>query len=309
MCSTGLFADHSEHCFDDGILMIFGYHLPFDLAMWTIGYASVQAIKNAEKDSDCSGDENATEDQPMKSVEPRAVINVIKNVLNPVVAAMFIGMVIGLTPMLHSMFFTRGGRLHFLGDSLKRLGEAVPVISLQILTTTLGGATRRFIEILRAQRKVCDDPVSSLPVSEHAGSFKLASHGSWMASVIFGKLVLLPAFGFLIFAAFGRAQRSIEQPPLVLNHETGAALAARSAIPGDFMASAVGAFLWPDDKLFRAIVVMQWSAPSCLTLIVLCHRVGLDQNTVQAVAALYLIMYALAATATTFWVTIGLAIF
>jgi len=314
MCSTsGLFPEHSEHCFDDGILMIFGYHLPFDLAMWTVGYASVQAIKNAEKDSDCSDAENSAEELPVKQLEARlegsVIINTVKSCLNPVVTAMFLGMVIGLTPMLHSMFFTREGAFRVVGESLKRLGEAVPVISLQILTATLGGATRKFFEILRMQKKVHDE---SRPVS--AGAEHGVSHGWWMAAVILGKLVLLPACGFAIFMALGRVQQSIQQPPLALESKVQTSLQSGSAIPGDSMPStyfpsALGEFLWPNDKLFRAVVVMQWSAPSCLTLIVLCHRVGLDQNTVQAVAGLYLIMYALAATATTFWVTIGLAIF
>lgn len=177
------------------------------------------------------------------------------------------------------------------------------------------------MEIQKTKKKVHDEIEFTAPDNDSAAQVansgpKSISHGWWIASVILGKLVLLPLFGFAIFMALGTQQSPFRQPPKALDNGTGAAFLAHSSssIPGDsstptYSEAALSDFLWPKDRLFRAIVVMQWSAPSCLTLIVMCHRVGLDQSMVQDVAVLYLIMYTVAAAATTFWVTLGLAFF
>ncbi|CAE8689498.1 unnamed protein product, partial [Polarella glacialis] len=66
---------------------------------------------------------------------------------------------------------------------------------------------------------------------------------------------------------------------------------------------------WPEDKLMRAVVVAQWSAPSCMNLIVLGHRAGVQDNFMQALAALYLVLYGVCAFTSAAWISAGLAIF
>mmetsp|Transcript_51727 Transcript_51727/g.133511 ORF Transcript_51727/g.133511 Transcript_51727/m.133511 type:complete len:119 (-) Transcript_51727:93-449(-) len=114
-----------------------------------------------------------------------------------------------------------------------------------------------------------------------------AALASWVAAILVGKLVLMPALGFAAFAALARLRRG-----------AGGGLAMG---PSDA--------LWPDDRLLRTVVILQWSAPSCLSLISLCYRVSLGESVTQAVAALYLVMYAAIIVTTTFWVSAGLMLF
>jgi len=118
---------------------------------------------------------------------------------------------------------------------------------------------------------------------------------SWVLAVLLGKLVLVPALGFLIFSYLSREQQQAHDPLL-----------------GDETSGASGAWdlaLWPDDRLLRTVVVLQWAAPSCLSLITLCYRFNLGESITKAVAALYLVMYVLTTVTTTCWVSAGLRLF
>lgn len=215
----------------------------------------------------------------------------LRHVLNPMLCAMMGGIFVGLISFFRESLFSPGSMCAFLGDALKQLGAPAPVIGLQILGGTLGIAVQQFGDL------------GSLKTQ--AGLLRPGQR-TWMVVTIAGKLLLMPLLGFLAFSMLCGlkhfASMAVPTSSMVLPTTS-------HAEPIVDVLARVGNAVWPQDKLLRAIVVMQWAAPTCLNLVVLSNRAGLDDDVLQAVSALYLAMYATTIVATTFWVSAGIAIF
>lgn len=304
LCQTdGIFPGHDKHCFDDGALMVFGYHLPWDLAMWTQGYASMLALggvpepKHGCTDSAAEGPSITAKSKASSRLRDLAAA--ADHFINPIFAAMLLGLVVGLIPAFRELFFGPRAPLGPVGIAAQRVGGIVPIVGLQILTCTLGLAARQLWDEHRASAKAKDGAAPTC-------------HASWIATVLFGKLFLMPALSFCAFTVAYRLQLQPGRLDVDLTEDAVAEPAVSGLALPQLRYAAVGQLsrmLWPDDRLLRTVVVLQWSAPSCLGLIVLCHRVGLDDALVRAMAMLYLVMYALTAVSTTIWVTAGLLLF
>mmetsp|Transcript_85316 Transcript_85316/g.217395 ORF Transcript_85316/g.217395 Transcript_85316/m.217395 type:complete len:435 (-) Transcript_85316:83-1387(-) len=297
--ADGIFGGRdAQSCFEDGALMVFGYHVPWDLAMWTQGYSCLQALAALQKPSEGAlasvqvaallPDPRGLPAQRRPTKFPRHLLQRLTlqvqacgRARNPIFAAMTLGMLVGLMPPLRQLFFGAGAPLEPVGAGLKRVGGIVPVLALQMLSGTLGCASRQLLRLEPSK-----SPKAS-PAGAAGPMVQPAALASWVAAILVGKLVLMPALGFAAFAALARLRRG-----------AGGGLAMG---PSDA--------LWPDDRLLRTVVILQWSAPSCLSLISLCYRVSLGESVTQAVAALYLVMYAAIIVTTTFWVSAGLMLF
>jgi len=309
LCNTpGLFPGHDENCYNDGILMIFGYHIPWDLSLWTQGYAAMMALGRGDVERGEKKDALSPPPSGKMTVQPvarsdglaelpvtvgkqfgsqlRATLShAAGHFMNPMVAAMMTGIACGLTPPIRESLFGQRAAFGPLGDALKQLGGPAPTIGLQILSGTLGLAVRQFKD------------------AGDTNFVRRPGQQSWMAAVLAGKLLLMPLIGFTIFTALSALQRFEYVPPIEAEFLQQPDATSMPGL-GD-----LGYALWPNDKLLRAVVVMQWTAPSCLNIAVLCHRVGLDDSIVQALSALYLAMYGITILTTTFWVASGLALF
>jgi len=271
LCHTeGIFERQPDQCYGDAVLMIFGYHIPWDITLWTYGYTAMLALAN---NGNAITSSDSTKFRRVSSAAKlvRVARNMAGHALNPMVAAMFIGIAVGLTPTIREAVFAPATVLSPLGAALRQIGSTAPVMGLQILGGTLGCAVRQ----LREQ-----------------GAQRPPGLRTWAIAALTGKLLVLPLLGFVLFQFLSWIQ--LPQPgtawPLTAVHRVAAAL-------------------WPQDRLLRAVVVMQWSAPTCLNLAVLCHRAGLEDAVVQATAILYILMYGVTALTTTFWVTLGLKMF
>jgi len=271
LCHTeGIFERQPDQCYGDAVLMIFGYHIPWDMTLWTYGYTAMLALAN---NGNAITSSDSTKFRRVSSAAKlvRVARNMAGHALNPMVAAMFIGIAVGLTPTIREAVFAPATVLSPLGAALRQIGSTAPVMGLQILGGTLGCAVRQ----LREQ-----------------GAQRPPGLRTWAIAALTGKLLVLPLLGFVLFQFLSWIQ--LPQPgtawPLTAVHRVAAAL-------------------WPQDRLLRAVVVMQWSAPTCLNLAVLCHRAGLKDAVVQATAILYILMYGVTALTTTFWVTLGLKMF
>jgi hypothetical protein len=145
-----------------------------------------------------------------------------------------------------------------------------------------------------------------------------ARHG-WLKTVLAGKLVLVPLVGFFTFTVMSWLQHVGAARAVASSPTLGDGITAGTAMTDISDGESVGTLaarmrflatlLWPEDRLFRAVCVLQWSAPSCMSLIVLCHRARVEESTVQLVALLYLVMYGGAVLSTTGWVAAGLYFF
>lgn len=279
LCNTpGLFDLEKDQCYGQGVLMIFGYHIPWDLSLWTVGYASIMALRPKADGHmlTVAGKEGTHVVLRLR----RVARHVGEHLQNPMLMAMICGIVVGLTPPLRGALFGSAATLGPLADALKQLGAPAPVVGMSILCGTLGCE----MGSLRGREGIPGRP----------------EQRSWMVAVLTGKLFLMPCIGFTLWTYLTRLQR-LELQRLEITDT-----AFRPAF--DAMAGVADA-IWPADKLMRAVIVMQWSAPSCLNIAVLCHRAGLQEHIVQAVSALYLAMYGLTAVSTTFWVASGLSVF
>lgn len=123
-----------------------------------------------------------------------------------------------------------------------------------------------------------------------------------MAATIVGKLFIMPALGFFFFGTLSNLRGA---PALHEQLPTD-----KSGLESELSVLAhLAHLLWPADKLLRSVLIMQWSAPSCLGIMVLCHRAGLDDGVVQALSLSYLAMYGLTLLTTTLWLSGGLSLF
>mmetsp|Transcript_23807 Transcript_23807/g.56324 ORF Transcript_23807/g.56324 Transcript_23807/m.56324 type:complete len:464 (+) Transcript_23807:75-1466(+) len=329
LCATpGLFEGGSQQCFDDGVLMIFIYKMPWDLLLWTWGYSNLMALgrqhpqtngsvhdpggvhsEKANGDKTVAGKvahsdtSDTSEVKPVPAPTAKTVValghqwlpgwvqhmvsSICQVVLscNPILMAMLVGVPVGLNPALRGLVFGPAAPLKPLGDAMKGISTPVPAMGLQTLSGTLGCALREF--------QAAEESTAAVQ------RVTLGRQRPWLAAVVFGKLVLLPAVGFLTFAKLSKLQ--VEYPISQCSAQDdclGASAVVRSIL----------AHLWPDDRLFRTMLVMQWSAPSFLNLVVICHRAALDKAIIQSVAMLYLVMYASTIVTTTCWVGVGLAV-
>lgn len=275
LCSTsGLFDKDKDQCYGDGVLMIFGYHIPWDLALWTHGYASIMALAQKSGEpltlGNCGNREAAT----------RGIGGILQDLvshcMNPMLMAMMSGIAVGLCRPLHDLLFGSAALFGPVGDALKQLGSTAPVIGMQILSGTLGYA------------------MGQAGIGADAPKDARGEQRSWMIAVLSGKLLLMPMIAFSIFSFLCSLQR--------LQFEDAASIFLDTFVP-------LADSIWPSDKLLRAVVVMQWSAPTCLNIAVLCHRARIPDGLVQALSSMYLAMYGLTALSTTFWVAAGLSLF
>jgi hypothetical protein len=293
--------------------MVFGYHFPWDLALWTQGYASMVALEGSQttdKNGSVAADSDIVPAPRSKSllsilfaarkISPLSWLyakrDLIVHSFNPILGAMLIGMIVGLTPPLRLLFFGPDAILMPIGAGVKRIGSVVPVLALQILSGTLGIASRQLWEEFWLPSKDKD-----LGANGHLHQVQ-SSGATWLIILVASKLILMPTIGFCLFMVFN-LMCLYSKPDLA---PTGV---ASSEAFGLEILPALGRMLFPTDQLLRTILVLQWSSPSCLTLIVLCHRVGLDAKLAQIVAASYLVMYLATAVSTTCWVAAGLALF
>jgi len=334
LCSVkGLFPTHGEHCFEDGIVMILGYHVPWDLAFWTWGYIKLSTLKDSctkggrakyveplpensqhvqksDMDSESleihqlplsekTGCSEVEELKSLVAVLPPYVKLIVKKVLlllqrashffNPLFAALLIGIVVGLTPTLRSSLFGKTSHLSPVGDALKRVGAVAPIMVTQILTGTLGITAKQMLGF--TNEGLFNSSRCTFPLT-------------WLLAVVSGKLILVPLASSAIFELICNIQKQSQLPSLP---HARANLAPTTGTEV-FISWLVNA-LWPADSLFRAVIVMQFSAPSCINIIVLCHRVGLQEGIVRAVSMLYLTMYAVTMFTSTMWVSSGLKLF
>jgi predicted permease len=313
LCAEDMFPEHGEHCYADGVMLFFGYQLPWDIGLWGFGYTSVLALGGSEhgsedgtEDADCTvyGEvctEEAPAAKPVRRVvqttwlsSPRIFVSRAVSLLNPVLLAMILSLFVGFCPPLQKAFFVRGGSLSFIGDGAARIAKATPVVGLQILSGTLGCLVGDMWKTLREPQKVADDcgsACSSTVIDTGMQRGKFLDHEtlSWVGAAIAGKLVCVPALCMLL-TTFMQSYAEQEQG------------FGEIAFPISFLES-----LWPSGhRLLRAIVLLQWSAPSCLSLIILCHRACLGERIARAVATMYLAMYPLAIATSTVWLTLGL---
>lgn len=323
LCGTpGLFEGGSQQCFDDGVLMIFIYKIPWDAVLWTWGYSKLMALgskqpKPAAVAQAAEGKHGATalaagavapkeafkappaegtagEDEASAQSLPGWMSAIARRVasVNPIIVAMLLGVPIGLSPTLRSLMFGPAAPLGPLGDALKGISTPVAGMGLQILSGTLGCASREFwMAAASAKEKELARP---------------AGQRVWLAVVVVGKLIILPAVGFLLFVQLSKLQACSSGDQVVCPI---IATAGQSEVqkPASVVLWALE-HLWPADRLFRTVLVMEWSAPSFLNLVVICHRAALDKAVIQSVAMLYLVMYGATILTTTGWVGVGLAV-
>jgi len=285
------------------------------LGVWL--HVSAGACKGGDdcnvSDSDCTDDRKEGIDQEATAAKtvaavrgrmhqvletmrlsPMILISRAASMLNPVLLAMFLSLFVGFCPPLQKALFVQGGSLSVIGDGATRIARAVPVIGLQILSGTLGCLIGEMWKTLRPPQKVADDCDSAcisteMGVGVQHGCFLDRDTLSWVGAAVTGKLVCMPVLCMLLTVCM---QQYAEDKPAF------GEIAFRSPLL---------AALWPSDhRLLRAIVFMQWSAPSCLSLVVLCHRACLGERMARAVAAMYLAMYPLAIVTSTVWLTCGL---
>lgn len=329
LCDTpGLFPEHAAHCYQDSILLVFGYTICWDVALWTYGYSTLLAMgrhgsdekKSAssqelflalsakreatqERQEDVGDEERRPRSRPLRLLScllrRRAeLLHTLEHCFNPVLVALMLSFVVGVTPPLQGALFGQGGCLRPLGEALKRIGQPVPMLGLQILGGTLGCAVREMWSSGRKEEKVLDLTTSQLR--------------SWVLMTMSGKLLLLPALGFLAFLSLSGLQH-VQANHMDNVDQVGQLQGAQGLLRGQPDAlqqwSAMSTLLWPQDRLLRTLVLAQWSAPSCLNLIVLGHRVGLEESCLQSLAILYIAMYFSTTLTSTVWLTAGLSIF
>lgn len=260
----------------------------------------------------CSKQHIANAWHPVRDASKRLLRKVrsLTRHLNPVLVAMISGIFVGLTPPLQAVLFGPQASLGVLGDALKRIGSPVPVVGLQILTGSLGLACANMWEkfdLHRMRSRRDEASGGQAGMMSNRPHIVTRSQLTWLVAVLVGRLACMPALCFVAVAVL----RAVQMPHAVLNgssvDELGVDLLTSPAMLSLPAWSSSAYHLWPNDQLVRAVVVMQWSAPSCLSLIVLCHRAGLSEAVVQAVSAMYLVMYGLAVVSTTGWVTAGLS--
>lgn len=384
----GLFSESKDVCAQDSILLIFGYAIFWDVAMWTYGYSSLQALGQLQATSqakssvdanhisvdkeipdvgpeeDAQGEEMSDDDetaklQPVKSagsgpseIEEGKVVKThsmrkrrasegslskgaskyfgeqmasikhgLSHCCNPVFAAIVLGIIIGLRPSLKQALFSQAGSLSTLGHTVKRIGQPVPMLGLQILGGTLGSAARELYitsgGTLRSQLGAFGTFIRISPIDVPSGQ-RPAAHmlpfvqvRSWVLTAVFAKLMLLPAIGFTIFivlTSLTSIARATSQPGPAGPAGPGSADAADAELASVSFANMI-AILWPQDKLLRILVLAQWCAPSCLQMIVLCHRVGLEECILHALAMMYLAMYSTTVLTSTAWLIAALMLF
>jgi len=313
--------------------MIFGYNVPWDLAMWTWGYTTFLSLGCRRSDFEVSqkagavdlllrvkgqaspelvkssggtwfprfgkGDSRHRLLRRLSASFIRSIYQIGAHCCNPVLVALGLGCVVGVFSPLRNAFFGRGGLLGVVGDALKQVGAPAPMMGMQILSGTMGCTLRQFWDTFKG------------PAESRALLWsRVRSLSSWMMLALAGKLVILPTAGGIVISAIC-ALRGSGLDGHGIGMAEGSAANASGSESELFPTPAEGLLdkLWPENEVLRAVVVMEWSAPSCLAIIVFCHRIGLEEAAVQAVAVLYLSMYVVTVVSTTFWVTAGLAIF
>lgn len=315
--APGLFEGHAQTCFDDGVLMIFGFCVPWEIAFWTQGYAAVRSLRDP-----CS---------TVLKAENGAVSvsgTLFAKLVNPVFAAMFLGALVGLCEPARWLLFADDGYLYAVGNGIKRVGGIVPVLALQVLTATLGvfarriyirenssnegvlpdilpdftsaDKPRRFYCVRRRAKAGVDDVTTSKSNSAPPASAEKQKVVNWIATSVASKLIIMPCVGVLLCSLAGRiTERTSDASALLPVDDTQAS--------NTFLACFF--LLWPQDRLLRVLVMMQWSAPSCLSLISMCYRCNLSNEITNAVASLYLVMYSSVVVTTTFWVSVAFLLF
>lgn len=296
--AEGLFEGHGDNCFEDGTLMVFGYHIPWDVAMWTLGDGAVRTLSHVDPPSDrtLASPKPLARKSLLRPVDRlaskiRSCRTAMGHLAKPQFIALSLGILVGIAPPLRHLFFSNHGILAPVGAGAKRAGGIMPVFGLQILGGSLGCTCREVWAELKQR--------SSMATPNGGKDLGIQSKLSWIIAIMAGRLLLVPALGFILLAALSREGGTEVFPRL------GAVVQAPSVTR---LLKALTLAIWPADRLLRTVVLMQWSAPSCLMIIALCHRVNLNETVTHAVSALYLFMYAAAIVTTTFWVSAGLTL-
>lgn len=259
---------HSDgHCFQDASLVVFSYSVPWHLAMWGIGYNLVaEVIKQPRSEVEMM------ESQPSGWI-PK---NVSRTISIGVESASSLKSVIQQTQTS--------------GFHPKRIAQAIIGIMNPILVALLAGIVVGCI------------PPLQYALFHHGGM--LFVFGSSMKTVgnvvpVVGITILSASLGInLLNHSKNTSQKNMRSPDS-LGMWVGLGVTSKllfvPLVGALFIfltqGSSVQAWFWPSSLNARLVVVLNWVAPPCLCMVVLCHRFGVGESAMRYFLPLYLICY------------------
>lgn len=259
---------HSDsHCFQDSSLLVFSYGVPWHLAMWGIGYNLVaEVIKQPRSEVEMM------ESQPSGWI-PKQVSRTLS-------------MGVESASSLKSVI----EQTQTSGFHPRRIMHAIIGIMNPILVALLAGIVVGMIQPLQ------------YALFHHGGM--LFVFGSSMKTVgnvvpVVGITILAASLGInLLNHSKNQSQKNMRAPDslgmwvalgvtskLLFVPAVGAGLIALT------QGSAMQEWFWPASLNARLVVVLNWVAPPCLCIVVLCHRFGVGESAMRYFLPLYLICY------------------
>jgi predicted permease len=262
---------HSDsHCFQDSSLIIFTYTVPWSLAMWSVGYQAVSDVIQQPR-----SDVEMMESQPSGwisrevSRQLSSSVDGLKSVVSQVnisQPAAFIqyprriaqGIIGIMNPILVALLGgIIVGCIPFLQEALFHHGGLLFVFGSSM--KTVGNVVPVVgITILAASLGMNlaeHNDNADKPSSRHAKD----SPVQWVALAGLGKLVLVPLLcGCWVYITTGTPFEHL---------------------------------IWPGNLNARLVVVLNWCAPPCLCMVVLCHKFGVGDTAMRYLMPLYLIAY------------------
>eukprot|EP00445_Apocalathium_hangoei_P016295 CAMPEP_0203894138 /NCGR_PEP_ID=MMETSP0359-20131031/37131_1 /ASSEMBLY_ACC=CAM_ASM_000338 /TAXON_ID=268821 /ORGANISM="Scrippsiella Hangoei, Strain SHTV-5" /LENGTH=407 /DNA_ID=CAMNT_0050816393 /DNA_START=184 /DNA_END=1408 /DNA_ORIENTATION=- len=276
------------NCFDDVVLYMFVYSIVWQVFLWTVVYALLQAVAQSPSEhlpalqsplnmpvsfigrrasSELLAIEGVTIDQAAEGTVAatvqglwRALLDKIRLIVNPVLCALAAAVAVAASPTLQSaLFVDNDNPLRTLGDALSHTGAVVPVFGAMLLSASLGRA-------MRAQSQQRDS-------SDGASSAGLEVVPWWATSVvILVRLLLVPGLGLCADVLL-------------------------KGIPGGSP--------FPLNKTMRVLVMLEFASPSATISIVLCHSLGMG-DLAESLATMYVPMYAVSLVTVPIWLSTAL---
>jgi hypothetical protein len=152
--------DHdSQTCFEEASSMLFVYSIGWHIMFWTYGYPLLESLRTDSSSNIVTTDQsddtltfiqnfkisiNTVKEFISTDIGKKELLKWLFNVLlSPAMVSIYLGIFIGLTPVLKYNIFHDGASLHPIGSVLKTVGEPLVCINTFIMAASLAHADWR----------------------------------------------------------------------------------------------------------------------------------------------------------------------